>query len=275
MTSVNKAIILCAKIFAALIIAGIVFSAVSFVGDVSFLFSDEQEYVTQKSLTPEGISELDIELEAAELIIQNGDILHVETNSPSISLLQDSSTLKIKEKSSLGRQKGAKVILTVPSLAIFSELDIEIGAGKLDADELSSTRFSLDVGAGNVEINKLNVSSRGKINCGAGNFDVKYGSISNLDLDVGVGDVDITAAIFGESEIDCGVGDLTLTLIDGKKLNRIACDVGIGTFKVDGEKVKGSKLINHGANSIDLNGGVGNVTVIFADQNGEVTKDIK
>ena len=82
MTSVNKAIILCAKIFAALIIVGIVFSAVSFVGDVSFLFSDEQEYATEKSLTPEGISELDIELEAAELIIQNGDILHVETNSP-------------------------------------------------------------------------------------------------------------------------------------------------------------------------------------------------
>ena len=131
------------------------------------------------------------------------------------------------------------------------------------------------MGACDVEINKLNISSRGEIDCGAGDLDVKYGSISNLDLEVGVGDVNITAAIFGESEIDCGVGDLTLTLIDGKNLNRIACDVGIGAFKVDGEKVKDSKLINHGANSIDINGGVGNVTVIFADQNGETTKDVK
>ena len=275
MTSVNKAIIFCAKIFAALIIAGIVCSAVSFVGDVSFFFSDEKEYVTEKSLTPEDITSLDIELEAAELVIQNGDILHAETNSTAISLLQDGSTLKIKEKNSLGRQKGAKVILTVPSLSTFYEVDISIGAGKLSADELTTVRFSLDVGAGNVEISKLNASSRAEIDCGAGDLDVNYGSISNLDLEVGVGDVDITAAIFGESEIECGVGDLMLTLIDGKALNRIACDVGIGNFKVDGEKIKGNKLINHGANSIDINGAVGNVTVIFADQNGEATKDAK
>lgn len=273
MTQLNKVIHACAKLLAILMIAGIVFSAVSFLGDLSFFFSSEKEYVTEKSLTAEGVMSLDVDLEVAELIIENGDILHAETNGNEISLSKDGSTLKIKERSSMKKQKGTKVILTVPSLAIFQDVDISIGAGKLSADELSAVSFSLDLGAGDVEINKLNASSRADIDCGAGNLDVEYGSISNLDLEVGVGDVDLRAAIFGESEIECGLGDLTLTLINGKKLNRIACDVGIGNFKIDGEKIKDNTVINHGANSIDINGGVGNVTVIFADQNGETTKE--
>lgn len=265
MKSVNKTILVCAKILAALIIAGIVASAASVISGISFFVSPKAEYETVKSESFEEIRSVDISVDAAELIIRNGDLHSAETNNKNVSFSLDNGTLKIRERSTFGANKDSIIIVTLPTLAIYHEVDIDTGAGKVTIEDISAMRFSLEVGAGDVEIDKLNVYSRAEISGGAGNVKIGDGSIHNLDLELGMGNTDIIAAIFGESEIECGVGKVNLMLRGGESLYRLACYSGLGGIKVNGQSPKSGELIGHGANSIKIEGGVGAVNVGFEE----------
>ena len=264
MTSVNKAIILCAKIFAALIIAGIISSAVSLVGLLSPADDELSIQDTVYRIYGAEISSLDIELSSAQLIIQSGDMLAVTVSNEDKLLIveeKDNGKLKIREKNQLQINKNLVVTVKVPDK--LNVVDIDTGAGKVSIGKITADRFYLNVGAGNVEIHELN--AKAEINGGVGDVSIRSGAIHDLDLDFGVGNISVTAELTGEADIDCGMGNLDLTLINGAVRNRIVCDVGLGSFKVNGDKVKNSQVIGHGANSIDIDGGIGNVSVSFAD----------
>ena len=267
MSSVNKVIKICAKILAALVIAAAVLSVFSVLdGHSTFIFFGKSTNISEDDMTkttaaPEiDSTDLDIDLKAADLIIRRGEEFSVLVSNDSISV-DFGTTLKIEETSSKWHQTAEKVIITMPKEKTFETVDIDVGAGQLTIDEITADRFYLDIGTADVEINMITANAN--IKCGLGDIDIKDGTIHDLDLELGAGDADIYATLTGEAQIECGVGDLDLTLKDGEAKNRVDCNVGLGSFTVNGDSVKGSRVIGSGANSVEIDGGIGDVSVNF------------
>ena len=135
-----------------------------------------------------------------------------------------------------------------------------INLGKLSADKLC-----LDLGAGKTDIAKISAISSSRINGGAGELNISDGELANLDFDMGVGKVAIVSRLSGNCEADCGVGDLSLTLIGTQDDYRIDLDKGVGEAVIGGERASDGAVFGNGANSVDVDGGVGRIEIKFEE----------
>ena len=265
MTSIHKTIKTCAKILAALIIAGIVYSAVSLVSGIFGIFW-EDEYEAVKNESFEDVTALDIDLEASELTIKIGDGYSVETNNKKVSARLDGSELEIDERQFFGVNNNSKIILTIPENSQLDSVSISAGAGNIVIERLFADKASIEMGAGNLTVKACEITGGADIEGGVGNITIESGIIYDLDLEMGVGNVNITAGVLGtRSTIECGVGDLDLSLSGGARYT-VDCSVGVGSFRVDGNKVSGNQIIGTGRDRITIDGGVGSVNVHYNDQ---------
>lgn len=214
------------------------------------------------------ISSLDINLLFTNLIIKQGDVLHVETNNEKVHFDEENNSLKIKEdsRSRLSQNNKGNLILYLPKNSQFKTVKIQAGAGKIQIENLVTDFLSLELGAGETSIQRLNVSENCKIESGAGKVSLLDGRIKNLDLDLGVGKFELTSSLLGSNKINAGIGSLELNLLGNKKDYLIKADKGIGTIHVDEAVVSGDSTIGTGENTIKIDGGIGNIDVSFRNK---------
>lgn len=120
----------------------------------------------------------------AELVIKQGDFLKAGADSKYINCRQDGNKILITEKRQnlFGRSsKSRKVTVYVPENMVFDEAEINVGAGTVTAETINAKRISLDIDAGEMIINSLNVTDEAEIDGGAGSIRIESGSIANLD----------------------------------------------------------------------------------------------
>ncbi len=184
------------------------------------------------------IKSLKIDLAYASLDIIQGDNFKVETNSRDVSSKQDGSRLVIKEKSvNLFKvDNNKRVIVTIPKDVTLDIARIETGAGQLQIEKLVTKSLNLDMGAGKVTVQNLQVTQDTKIEGGAGKVEILSGKLNNLDLDMGVGNFSIAATLTGNNKVDAGVGKLDLKLEDGTDNYTIRVNKGIGSIKIDNKE---------------------------------------
>lgn len=224
------------------ILSGIVCGIVGLIS----IFTDEENLLDNPNIIKieEKIDVIDIEIGATNLIIKDGEEFKVETNDGDIIIDQEGSTLKINEKNSkkfISKSK-SKLTIYMPK-------------------EESVDQLILELGAGNVSIENIEVRAQTEIQGGAGNIEISSSILNNIDFELGVGNVDLEAYLYGENSIECGVGNLDLNLLN-KDDYKISIEKGVGTISVNGKKAKNNTTIGTGDNSIDIEGGVGNISVI-------------
>ena len=214
------------------------------------------------------ISSLDINLLFTNLIIKQGNNLHVETNNEKVHFDEENNSLKIKEDSRnwLSQNNKGDLILYLPENSQFKTVEIQAGAGKIQIENLVTDFLSLELGAGETSIQRLNVSENCKIESGAGKVSLLDGRIKNLDLDLGVGKFELTSSLLGSNKINAGIGSLELNLLGNKKDYLIKADKGIGTIHVDEAVVSDDSTIGTGENTIKIDGGIGNIDVSFRNK---------
>lgn len=216
--------------------------------------------ITTLFKTNDNILELDINVGTADLVINDGEHLTVETNNKYVTCKQVGKKLEIKEKKhNVINNKNNKLIITLPSNIELDVFEISSGAGKIEVDRISSKKADIELGAGKVDFNNLNISSNAKIEGGAGQITIKNGYINNLDLDMGVGKTTINSKLLGNIDIDAGVGELNINLLDSINSYFIIVDKGIGSIKLNGDSI--SNTIGSGSNKIDIDGGVGSINI--------------
>ncbi len=249
-------------VFLVVAIIGGIFSAVGILGS---LFDGESGTVAEiTEYTVSGnITDLEIDIGAAEFTIKTGEGFFVESNIKNITVKENDGTLIIKEKSNLFKSNYKNPVLTlcIPKGTVFKTVDITTGAGKLTSEALSAERVSLELGAGEVNINELNASLATEIEGGAGALTVNGGTLYNLDLAMGVGKLELTSALKGTCDLECGIGEVVLNLLEGKEAYSIAINNGIGNAKLDGENVSGNAVYGNGTNRIDIDGGIGEIRI--------------
>lgn len=212
------------------------------------------------------VHSLKIALNAADFVIQEGNVFSVKSNLKYLSVTEKNGVLRIVDEANQhGNYKNDPMLtLSVPSGTKFKDVDIITGAAKMTVDTLSARTLDLELGAGDVEIGALYINSEADIDGGAGAISILHGEISNLDLQMGVGALNLAVALKGDSDLEFGVGESNLTLLGGKDDYTVEIDKGLGSITVDGKNVSdfGS---GSGAAFVNIEGGVGSVHLKFSE----------
>ena len=139
-----------------------------------------------------------------------------------------------------------RILIRVPANTKLDLLRLHIGAGSFTAKEVDITcaRSYIDVGAGNIILNKI-ISNATGFKCGMGN-------------------INYTGELYNLVNIDCGMGNITLNLRGNAENYSVDAKVGLGSVKLNDMSKSGigtfncnGKQINH----FSINCGMGNVTI--------------
>lgn len=269
MKGAQKAIKYFALALAALLIVTIIsgiIGGLSFVG--MLVWGDEVKWNgvssewTSVDYTAERITRLDINVKATTVRIQEvkeGEPVRVETNNEYITTWVDGSKLTVVEKSHgiFGWGGTGDLVIYVREGVKFDEVELIIGAGKLDAEKLVTSDLKLDLGAGKAAINELIATKKADIEGGAGMVKISDGELHNLDLEIGAGKAEVRAKVTGSARVSSGVGKTDLTLVGRESDYKLAIDKGIGQVTLNGMGLSDGQIVGDGATRIDVKSGVG------------------
>lgn len=209
------------------------------------------------------VKRLEIEIDAADFRIVTGEGFSVESNLKNLKFRQTGERLIITERTPGNPDyEGAILTVIIPAGAVFSEIDINVGAGRFTADVLSGDEVNLEFGAGDVYIGSLYATREAEIEGGAGKITIGGGSVSDLQLAMGVGELVLKSEILG-GELDLGVGEARITLLGGRENYALELNRGIGSITLDGEPLSIGGRFGDGDRRLEIVGGVGSVFVDF------------
>ena len=135
--------------------------------------------------------------------------------------------------------------------------------GKIEIKDLTTKKLSLELGAGETQMENLKAFDSLDIDSGTGKVTVSSSVINNLDLDMGIGEVKLDAKLMGKNDIDAGVGNLKINVQGEQEDYRIETDKGLGSIKIDGKEAISGQVLGNGKNYIRVNGGIGNIDIDF------------
>lgn len=245
------------------LIAVVVLSLVALVGCVvrTPVVGEQKTYRIESD-----IHSFDIQINAADFVIEQGEELMVESNLKNLTVTEQDGVLMLIDKTrSAVSYADAKLKLTIPEGKLFEDASISTGAGKLSAKTLSANKVELKTGAGQVEFEHLEVNSDVKIKGGAGEITVLDGTLNNLSLNLGVGEFNMTAKLKGESNLKFGVGQSYLTLIGSKNDYRFDVENGIGKISIDNSSAAFYADAGNGESLVKITGGVGETNIEFQE----------
>lgn len=139
---------------------------------------------------------------------------------------------------------GRKVIITIPQGHCFSEVALNIGAGTLTGEAITTERCRLQVGAGQMTL-----------------MDFKSG---DARLDCGVGEIKVSGSLSGSCRMECGMGSISAELAPLEDVGYdLSCGMGEIQFGSGGiSGIGGTQKMNPGAaNFFRIYSGMGSVKV--------------
>lgn len=207
------------------------------------------------------IKNYDIKLDSAKLIIEEGNKFTISTNNKYISLTEEESKIKIKEKDHFSFKNSSTLKITIPKNYSFNNLNIVSDGGIVNISNLNVNELSLQLKAGSLVLNDVIVNDKLTIIGGAGTIDVTNGNVNNLNLNVGVGNCNISAILKGNSVIEAGVGQLNIDLLDSIDNYKIKLTKGIGDITINDTKITDNNTAFNGNKNISLVGGIGPISI--------------
>ena len=277
MTSAQKVVKYLAYAFACVlafsIIAGIVAAGAGILTAVGVISKGAPEAVVDCSQYEKCLS---LQLSRSELYIKKGgDEIKVETSDDEYEITRDGQNVVVKDKkkSSWFGGNSRKLTVTVPENVVFDTVGITGGAGRIEIEKISAKELNLSLGAGETVIRDIEVSKKVKISAGAGKLAIEDGKINDAKIDLGVGETSIRAAITGDSKVDAGIGSVKLDLLLPESEYSIKAEKGIGEIRVNDSSVSSGSVIGTGKNTIDVDGGIGEIKIRTAAKKAEETKD--
>ena len=277
MTTAQKVIKYLAIAFAIFLTVSIIGGILSAVGFLGGLFSDDDAAwndvigETKTYTFTSEISDLNIQINAADFYIKEGNSFSVESNLKNLEVDEKNGCLTLKDLTKIklnGSNAYENAVLTiyVPVGTVFDNVNIKTGAGRFTVDSLSAATIGFELGAGDVTISKLIAEKSANIEGGAGRITISDGAIKNLDLEMGLGQLNLTSALTGDCNLDSGLGEMNVTLLGSKDDYELDIEKGIGNITVDGKNITDFGSSGNGANEVEIHGGIGAINVEFKEQ---------
>ncbi len=276
MSEFQKVIKYCAMAFAAFLAFSIITGIVTAVLAVTGAISDSSGKDTVDfNKSYENVSSLYIDHGIGTLNIRQGKSNEVEVDAKNVEDinidLSSSGELKIRSKFNFwnfisgNRGIGERSVITiyVPDDFVADKVVLDAGAGNIHIEALITEKLDINAGAGNIKGSNI---SAGQVILDGGVGDITFDEVNftDSDIDSGVGNITIEGSLYGKNEIDCGVGEVTLDLAQSTDDFNIRVEKGLGNVRINGEKFSDLNWDNMTAeNSLDINGGVGNIDIDF------------
>ena len=271
MTTTQKIIKYLAIAFALFLVIGI-FSCIFSLSHeiISSINGDknESELLEEYTVISNNINKVEsfkIDISNDDIEIKVGEKFEVRTNDPNVKFYHENSKVKIKSDKTfswhINNSSRGTIVIYLPNDFNISELDLELGAGKIDIDKLSAETLLMNLGAGTMNAKELNVYESATINGGAGNININSGTISNLNLKLGAGNATIYSDLTGKNNLTTGVGKLNLELNQNKDNYKFEINKGLGNIILNDFDVSEDSIIGNGEIYIKINGAVGNTII--------------
>ena len=223
-----------------------------------------EEYTTISN-NVNNIESFKIDISNDDIEIKEGEKFEVKTNDPDVKFYHENSIVKIKSDKTfswhINNSSRGTIIIYLPNEFNISELDLNLGAGKIDIDKIFVETLLMDLGAGTMTAKEINIYEKAAINGGAGNININSGTINNLNLKLGAGNASIQSDLTGSNTLTTGVGRLNLGLSRSKDNYRFDINKGLGNIILNDFDVSEDTLIGDGETKIKINGAVGNIII--------------
>lgn len=275
MTTTQKIIKYLAIAFALFLVISI-FSIIFGLGReiISSINSDKKdskllEEYTTISNNVNNIESFKIDISNDDIEIKEGEKFEVKTNDPDVKFYHENSKVKIKTDKTfswhLSNSSRGTIIIYLPNEFNITELDLNLGAGKIDIDKIFVETLLMDLGAGTMTAKEINVYEKATINGGAGNINIYSGTINNLNLKLGAGNASIESDLTGSNTLTTGVGKLNLGLSRSKDNYKFDISKGLGNIILNDFDVSEDILIGDGETKIKISGAIGNIIINTAE----------
>lgn len=227
-----------------------------------------EEYTTISN-NVNNIESFKIDISNDDIEIKEGEKFEVKTNDPDVKFYHENSKVKIKTDKTfswhLSNSSRGTIIIYLPNEFNITELDLNLGAGKIDIDKIFVETLLMDLGAGTMTAKEINVYEKATINGGAGNINIYSGTINNLNLKLDVGNASIQSDLTGSNTLTTGVGKLNLGLSRSKDNYKFDISKGLGNIILNDFDVSEDILIGDGETIIKISGAVGNIIINTAE----------
>lgn len=227
-----------------------------------------EEYTTISN-NVNNIESFKIDISNDDIEIKEGEKFEVKTNDPDVKFYHENSKVKIKTDKTfswhLSNSSRGTIIIYLPNEFNISELDLNLGAGKIDIDKIFVKTLLMDLGAGTMTAKEINVYEKATINGGAGNINIYSGTINNLNLKLGAGNASIESDLTGSNTLTTGVGKLNLGLSRSKDNYKFDISKGLGNIILNDFDVSEDILIGDGETKIKISGAIGNIIINTAE----------
>lgn len=187
-------------------------------------------YLDQAGL--EAFSKISIRISIGSIIVERGNDYSISmewhTDSDDLRWSNESGTLKIwSARTGGGRnQRGGSVRVTVPEGALLTDCDLETGLGGIEWKDVLLS--------------------------------------GELEASTGLGDIDLSGDITGEADLETGMGDIDVRLRGKADDYALELEAGMGSVKVNGEKVSTDYETRGGSNHLSCTAGMGDIVVRIA-----------
>lgn len=225
----------------------------------------EQEY--------SDINSLDIDLSVGKLIVKKGNRFKVETSGTSngFRCRVEGKKLKIEEENLSHHHRffnmsdtAPEVVIYLPENTLLKEVKIETGMNDTNIEFLKAENVKIAMGVGKYKIKDLH-ANYAKIEAGAGEADIHCEQVKELRLEGGIGRLALTGNITQKAKIECGAGKVEVNLDGSLNDYKINTQTGIGNFEVEGKKVANHQILGNGDIVIEVEAGMGEVTIDFKE----------
>ena len=227
-----------------------------------------EEYTTISN-NVNNIESFKIDISNDDIEIKEGEKFEVKTNDPDVKFYHENSKVKIKTDKTfswhLSNSSRGTIIIYLPNEFNITELDLNLGAGKIDIDKIFVETLLMDLGAGTMTAKEINVYEKTTINGSAGNINIYSGTINNLNLKLGAGNASIESDLTGSNTLTTGVGKLNLGLSRSKDNYKFDINKGLGNIILNDFDVSEDILIGDGETKIKISGAVGNIIINTAE----------
>lgn len=227
-----------------------------------------EEYTTISN-NVNNIESFKIDISNDNIEIKEGEKFEVKTNDPDVKFYHENSKVKIKTDKTfswhLSNSSRGTIIIYLPNEFNITELDLNLGAGKIDIDKIFVETLLMDLGAGTMTAKEINVYEKATINGGAGNINIYSGTINNLNLKLGAGNASIESDLTGSNTLTTGVGKLNLGLSRSKDNYKFDISKGLGNIILNDFDVSEDILIGDGEAKIKISGAIGNIIINTAE----------
>ncbi len=265
-----------------IIISGIAtaaFTILSFLPGTSIKTGGSKENTIDYSESFTEVKSLDIDHSYGELYIKQGEEFKVEADhvTKDFQAEVDSSGKLIISYNDRNvhflwfRIRGvhnanSRVTIYLPANFTAEEAELSTGAGNVKIEGLQTDYLKISAGAGNIKGTDL-TAQKADFNGGVGNITLNDVNFTNATFENGVGNLKISGKLLGRTEIKCGVGDVNLELQGNEEDYDFDIDSGLGTIRLNGEKISENLGSNRKADHrMIIDGGVGNVRIEMKQQ---------